>query len=533
MKKILLFIVAVLVTASVAQAQVVTINGRLLNAFSQGLFLRPVALIINAGNPSLAFNDTLLTDSMGFFSNTYSVPPGFTSGTVVAITTCGNSVRIDSAFWSPATTGVANFGNIICSSSPPPPAVGFFCGMISPLAAGDTAKIELYSMSFGTLRLDTTIYRIDTLNTGWTAYCFSALPGNYRIKAELTPGSTNAANYLSTWFGNTTNPLNALNVTIASATSVQNINIQLQTVASPPVTNISGNINGYTSSSPSILDTVEVILIEVNNGIWTPFDTIYAIDSSGNASFSAAINRLGKFSVLARLRSGNSANYVPTYYGNATTWSAADSFALSSNGASFQLQITLQTTSGTGGGGGTIGGGVFGNLPFVGSGGIAGMQIQLMDASNTILRITYTNTAGSFNLAGLPFGTYRLRVERFGLSSSVATVVIDAANPNQQNIDFTVNGSSIATSVAEEIIQIKSVYPNPATTTMHVVLSATAGNKQFVQIHDLQGRLVLEKLIDLTQGEQRVSLDVSGIRKGMYLLTLQGAQRQLQKIVIQ
>lgn len=530
MKKIILLATVALFFSAFVQAQIVTINGRVVNSFAAGLFQRTVALTINAGNPAGSFNDTLLTDSMGYFYNTYSVAPGLTSGSVIATTACGNSFVTSVANWSPATNGVANFGNIICSSSPAP-VNSSICGMVSPLAAGDTAKIELYSLRFGAVTLDTTIYRIDTLSAGWTAYCFSVSAGNYRVKAGLTAGSTNAATYFGTWFGNTTNPSNALSVSVSNAVSIQNVNIQLQTVLSPPVTTIFGNITGYTSTAPGISDTLQAVVIQLNNGIWTPIDTVYAIDSSGNAWFTAHVNRIGVFSVLAQLRSGNAANYVPTYYGNATTWSAADSFTLLNNGATAVFTITLQPVTGTGGGGGGVGGGVNGNLPITGSVGLAGVQVQLKNTQGAILRYVHSNTAGLYNMNNLPDGTYELRVEMMGIQSSVWNFTIDPANPFH-NVHFNVGSNGISTSVFEQEVRIGKVYPNPAREIIQVVLNGMENVSTDITLRDLQGRKVKSVLVARGTGEQIVSFPLEGVQPGLYLLETSGRGSKVHKVLV-
>lgn len=529
MKKHLLLLAFALVLSSIASAQLLTVNGRLMNSFAAGVFNQQVALIISSGSPATTINDTVITDSMGFFSNTYAIPLGWTQGRVVAVTLCGNNYRIDSAFWSPATNYVASFGNMICTGSPVP-ANASICGTISTLAAGDTAKIELYSLRFGSVRLDTTIYRFDSLNTGWTAYCFTVQPGTYRIKAELTSGSTNAASVLPTWFGNTTNVLNAIAVNVANATNFPNVNIQLQTTPSAPITTIYGNVTGYTPSSPMGIDTVEAIIIEVNNGVWTPIDTVFAIDSSGNAWFSAQVNRIGTFSVLARLRSGAASNYVPTYFGNATTWTAANTFPLSSNGSTYQLVITLQAATGTGNGGGSVGGGVNGGLPITGTAGLRGMQVQLKNTQGAILKFTHSGNNGLYSIGNLPEGTYDLRVEMMGMNSSVWTFTIDQANLNH-NVNFNVGSNGISTSVADETVLIGNVYPNPAKEVLYVVLRGVENTSTQLILRDLQGRSIKTFSIERTSGEQLESISIADVKPGLYMLETLGSGK-IHKVLV-
>lgn len=529
-KKLLLLVLLLGASSSMAQGLTLTVNGSYrVSVTAQGLPGQPIVLMINFNQPG-AVIDTVLTDSLGNFSRTYSIPPGWTSGVVLAQANCGNGFSVDSSNWFPGN--MTSTIHLFCTGSPTPSTPRFLCGSISPLAAGDTAIIELFRMTGGAFLPDTLIRVTDSTGTGFAAYCLRVVNGTYRIRAILSPGSVNAATFLPTWFGNTTNVLSAQSIFIPTgAGSIANI--VLQSTVSSPVNRVFGTVSGYTSPSPGQLDTVRIILIEVQNGIWTPIDTQLVIDSAGFADFNIPVNRIGQFSLLATLLSGNAANYVPTYMGNVTTWTQAQTFNLV-NGSVFNTIIGLATAGGTGGGNGGVGGGVNQNgLPVTGSAGIPGVQVQLHNTGGLVLRATHSNTQGSYNFSQLPYGDYKLHVEMMGVAFTPYAFSITAANPNPQ-IHFSVSNQGIAASLLQEAFTLEGIYPNPVHGQAFIRLTGNEAGQLKARLLDLQGRLVRQHNYDLTEGNNEFLFGVDGIRPGMYFMEVESAgKRSTQRVVVQ
>ena len=529
LKKLLFMVLLFVASSTIAQALTLTVNGSFRASITaQGIPGQPIVLIVNFNQPG-AITDTVLTDSLGNFSRTYSIPPGWTSGIVLAQAICNNGFVIDSSNWFPGS--MTSTIQLFCTGSPTPPTPRFICGSISPLAAGDTAIIELFRMTGGAFMPDTLIRVTDSTGTGFAAYCVRVVNGTYRIRASLSPGSVNAATFLPTWFGNTTNVLSAQSIFVPTGGSIANI--VLQSTVSSPVNRVFGTVSGYTSPSPGQLDTVRVILIEVQNGIWTPIDTQLVIDSAGFADFNIPVNRIGQFSLLATLLSGNAANYVPTYMGNVTTWTQAQTFNLV-NGSVFNTIIGLATAGGTGGGNGGVGGGVNQNgLPVTGSAGVPGVQVQLHNTGGQVLKATHSNTQGSYNFSQLPFGNYKLHVEMMGVAFTPYAFSITAANPNPQ-IHFSVSNQGIAASLLQEAFSLDGIYPNPVQGQAYIRLSGNEAGRLNVRLVDLQGRLVAQNQYDLTEGMQEFTFGVDGVTPGMYFMEIESAgKHSTQRIVVQ
>ncbi len=528
-KKLLLLVLLLGASSSMAQGLTLTVNGSYrVSVTAQGLPGQPIVLMINFNQPG-AVIDTVLTNSLGNFSRTYSIPPGWTSGVVLAQANCGNGFSVDSSNWFPGN--MTSTIHLFCTGSPTPTTPRFLCGSISPLAAGDTAIIELFRMTGGAILPDTTLRVIDTTGTGFAAYCVRVMNGTYRIRASLSVGSPSASTLLPTWFGNTTNPLSAQSIFVPTSSAVANI--VLQNTTSTPVNLVFGTVNGFTRPAGSLLDTVRLILIELQNGIWTPIDTQLVIDSAGVAYFNIPVNRIGQFSLLATLMSGNAANYVPTYLGNVTTWSQAQTFSLV-NGSIANAFITLAAAGGTGGGNGGVGGGVNQNgLPVTGSAGIPGVQVQLHNTGGLVLRATHSNTQGSYNFSQLPYGDYKLHVEMMGVAFTPYAFSISAANPNPQ-IHFSVSNQGIAASLLQEAFTLEGIYPNPVHGQAFIRLTGNEAGQLKARLLDLQGRLVRQHNYDLTEGNNEFLFGVDGTRPGMYFMEVESAgKRSTQRVVVQ
>ena len=89
-------------------------------------------------------------------------------------------------------------------------------------------------------------------------------------------------------------------------------------------------------------------------------------------------------------------------------------------------------------------------------------------------------------------------------------------------LDLSSNPLSTETSVIVEDI---SVYPNPATDHVNIVLSNSAENVS-VALYDTMGRIVVDKV---NSEENRIELNISGIASGIYYLKISIAENSVVK----
>lgn len=66
--------------------------------------------------------------------------------------------------------------------------------------------------------------------------------------------------------------------------------------------------------------------------------------------------------------------------------------------------------------------------------------------------------------------------------------------------------------------QFVSVYPNPATQQLNLVIQSETDNKLMVGIYDSRGKLVHQQNYSTQHGEQKITIDISNLSEGIYLI---------------
>lgn len=519
MKKIVYTFVLLLLASFACQAQTLTIQGNVSNGSSVGISNHPVLIqvIFQTGSQ---ITDTVYTDSLGSFTKNMTISTAQAPGVIQVATTC-NGVTLSSidSFLTPTYTSSHIFN---CSGNQnPQPINAWLNGRVSPTALGDSVELTLWKVVQAGLLYQSSYYVKDSMSLGYVNYGFNIqAQGIYVISAT----SSNSI-YPRTFYGNTRFDYNAQHIHVFSSGSVNVSDIQLQTL--PPIV-ISGIVSGYVPSAAAN-DSFRAILININNNVWTPVDTAYFFDSSGVAQFQFTTTQSGMYAILVTLLNGNAVNYAPTYHDNTTTWTASMPYLLAYN---HTFNIILQPASGTGNGNGGAGGGVFNGLPVTGSVGMAGIPVQLQDANGNILKVLHSNSDGTFNFNNLPFGDYGIRVELFGVPSTTYLFNLSNTNPTVQ-VNFTLGTNGIAASMKEVDLTVVGTYPNPAKDWVRMQLKAKDGQTQTIQLRDIQGKLMLEKKVQLESGLQEIELALSGLSQGVYLLEITGAQKSISRLIIQ
>ena len=82
------------------------------------------------------------------------------------------------------------------------------------------------------------------------------------------------------------------------------------------------------------------------------------------------------------------------------------------------------------------------------------------------------------------------------------------------------NNKEIATTVASNVSQI---YPNPAVDTFSIDLSTTVGSEVSLTIYSINGAIVKTSKVQLVEGFNTVSEDVSNLGEGIYFVKLYNA----------
>ena len=82
----------------------------------------------------------------------------------------------------------------------------------------------------------------------------------------------------------------------------------------------------------------------------------------------------------------------------------------------------------------------------------------------------------------------------------------------------------IVTDVKENGISDLSIFPNPASSTMNVLLTAEEAGQLTFRISDMTGRTLSTESVENFGGEMLHTINVSNLSKGLYLLSIEGKQ---------
>ena len=79
-----------------------------------------------------------------------------------------------------------------------------------------------------------------------------------------------------------------------------------------------------------------------------------------------------------------------------------------------------------------------------------------------------------------------------------------------------------------------SVYPNPTTNASVISYNSASGNDIEITVSDLVGKGLTKSLFHVVAGANSIPLNVSGLAKGIYLITVaEGTKTQTKKIVVE
>ncbi|MDX1408708.1 MAG: T9SS type A sorting domain-containing protein, partial [Saprospiraceae bacterium] len=159
------------------------------------------------------------------------------------------------------------------------------------------------------------------------------------------------------------------------------------------------------------------------------------------------------------------------------------------------------------------------------SGGIAGVQIMLFDASGQPLRFTQTDQAGAYTFDNLAWGTYRVRFEYAGVHSPEVWVTIGPDHPAANGVVISTSELTSSLSEALEGVEVR-LMPQPAGAVLNVQIDAEATADLAIELMDLAGQPVARQH-NMFDGSGNATLDVGGLPSGMYLLRLKSPRGQL------
>jgi hypothetical protein len=131
-----------------------------------------------------------------------------------------------------------------------------------------------------------------------------------------------------------------------------------------------------------------------------------------------------------------------------------------------------------------------------------------------------TDTINLDSLAGRPAREFRF----MGISGYGNQLYLD-------NINISVGSGSGMNNVHDELGLV--LFPNPADNSFFVEVASSSNDKITVELYDVTGSLVIKRENAPAKGKTRISLDVSSLSQGIYLVKVQqGLLVKTQKLTI-
>jgi hypothetical protein len=117
--------------------------------------------------------------------------------------------------------------------------------------------------------------------------------------------------------------------------------------------------------------------------------------------------------------------------------------------------------------------------------------------------------------------------ERSHTTEQVAYVVFGAAPTSTQpisGIPDEITDTDPNAPQVRDIAQNIELFPNPTNGKLFLVMESAEAQHAEVEIFDMKGRLVWKKHFDLTDGSQKLEMEVNSLSEGFYLLRLNSPQ---------
>lgn len=225
--------------------------------------------------------------------------------------------------------------------------------------------------------------------------------------------------------------------------------------------------------------------------------------------------------------------YAPAYYVDATSWKDAKRFTLSNN-QQFAVNVSFkelaQASSGIGRLSGTVVGGQ--SCDTIQNIDVDHVLVQLFNNAKELVAYTFTDEDAVFEFTGLGMGSYLLKAEYTGRHSDEMNIALSNAEPNIDDIGLTVHCAhtlGINEMFADNSIQVKLPYPNPANNYFNVEVISTRNTSGTLTIYNINGNVVHNRALNIDMGSQIVSTQVNTLPPGLYSMKITLNDHRFQK----
>ncbi len=231
----------------------------------------------------------------------------------------------------------------------------------------------------------------------------------------------------------------------------------------------------------------------------------------------------GTYIVRAFLTQGSQhcSEYFPGYFQQGMLWKEANSLILSDSN-SYLADIRLTPVNDSLFGPGVIRGYVAMATPDSGPLMVPNASVMLFNAQLQPVRSALSGIAGEFELKNLPYGAYQLYVEYPGKYSRLTEVWLDSSKPLIDSLLLELFNHDVTYVQDKSSVSVVTgdLFPNPASDEVSMTIELARATTLKFEITTLTGLPVWTGSMHCAKGSSRVTIPLSGIRKGMYLFVI-------------
>jgi PKD repeat protein len=427
------------------------------------------------------------------------------------------------------------------------------------------------------------IYTVTLIVSGGGITCTSTTTVNYQTGGTvncslLSANFTHSASNLTVYFTNTSTPSNSTNpILINSAswsfgdgtTSTQNY--PSHTYASAGTYNVvltnhwvdsTTGSSIYCTAIDSQIITVSVApnyiygsifwdsTLNISSSafkVWLiTFDTatniISAIDSTTTSGTFGQVAYIfnnvpaGAYRVKAAVQAGSPGDTLmaPTYHNASTYWGTANIINHNGGSTAYQ-QIYMQSGTSTNGPGFVAGDVTQGAGKGTGT-GVPHLLVLLRNASNQMVKFTYTDANGHYTFSNIGLGTYNIYPENMPqVTTPSSPMTITNANPSFTGVDFVKNSHKIVPKnldLNDVNNTAFAVHPNPAKDVVTITWSSPVAGNANISLIDMNGKVVLQTT---AATNINTNINVSSVPTGVYFLHINigNTVTQTEQLIIQ
>ncbi|MBP7497764.1 MAG: PKD domain-containing protein [Bacteroidales bacterium] len=206
--------------------------------------------------------------------------------------------------------------------------------------------------------------------------------------------------------------------------------------------------------------------------------------------------------------------FLPTYYGDVTTWNEAKAITLNKDiyNADIELKSLVNTVNSTAKG--QIQGYIYNTI-----GSSTNLQILLSDSIFKPLSFTFTNSKGFFRFNNIQNGKYFITIDEPGLIFDTLNVTIDQKN---NNIEVNIYNDSVKYNSAVPYSKYAiagtdlEIFPNPVKNQLNIIYKDNFNQNPNLYIFNMTGNMVFST----TLNKNTTQLNIEQLEKGIYFIRL-------------